>query len=181
MERDSSIALCYPQAYIVDAGGTTLQPYDDVLHLMQEDPVDRFVGVVDRIRLAHQHLGLIRMSDLQRTQLLGTHIGSDINLLAELALYGKFYELPQRLFYRRFHEKSGSWKRGDSAHEAVYYSAAGERLRFKQWRTHLRYFSAIRRVPLSFRSKLRLYRYLAKRMCWDRSRLFQELLPRVRN
>ncbi len=177
MERDSSIALCYPQAWLVDADGQNARRYDDVLHLMQEDPADRFLQLLRTIKLAHQHLGLIRTSFLRRTHLLGSHVASDYNLLAELTLYGKFYELPERLFYRRFHDKSGSWKRGDTQHEAAhYYAATAKRNQLAKWRGHLAFFSAVRSSPLPLRSKIRLYRYLARRMGWDRSTLFGELL-----
>ena len=125
MERDATIALCYPQAVLVDANGRNPKDYDDVLHLVQEDPADRFVALLNKIKLAHQHLGLIRMAHLQRTQLLGSYMASDINLLAELSLYGKFHELPHRLFFRRFHQDSGSWKRGDAEHEERRYHAGG--------------------------------------------------------
>jgi glycosyltransferase involved in cell wall biosynthesis len=126
MERDPSIALCYPKCFIVDAEGANPTPFEDTLHLMQTDPGERFLTLIDSIKLAHQHLGLIRMSALQRTHLLGAFVGSDINLLAELTLYGKYCELPERLFYRRFHKTSGSWKRGDKDHEATYYLAAAK-------------------------------------------------------
>ena len=176
MERDSTIALCYPQAVLVDADGANPTNYDDVLHLVQEDPADRFLMLIDRIRLAHQHLGLIRMSHLRQTHLLGTHVGSDINLLAELTLYGKFFELPDRLFFRRFHEDSGSWKRGDPEHDAKRYHPAGAgRATLRRWRSHLRFFSAVSCSPLPLKSKMRIYRNLAHRMIWERRDLAWEL------
>src|SRR5262249_376601 len=102
MEGDPSIALCYPKTYVTNATGEERPPYEDNLHLMEEDPAQRFLQLIERIALAHQHLGVIRMSCLRRTHLLGTYVASDLNLLAELTLYGKFYELPERLFCRRF-------------------------------------------------------------------------------
>jgi glycosyltransferase involved in cell wall biosynthesis len=178
MERDPTVAVCHPQAYLVDADGGILQAYDDDLHLVQEDPADRFIALLERIKLAHQHLGLIRMSDLGQAHLLGTHVGSDYNLLAELTLYGKFYQLPERLFFRRFHEKSGSWKRGDAKHEAATYHAAANAARFKatKWPRHVGFFSAVNRAPLPIRTKAKLYRFLSRRMLWDRSDLFHELV-----
>ena len=114
---------------------------------------------------------------LRRTHLLRSYSGSDVNLIAELSLYGKFIELPQRLFYRRFHEKSGSWKRGDPKHEAeFYYAASARRVAFTKWRTHLAFFSATNASPLPAQSKLKLYRHLAKRMIWDRTNLLIEIL-----
>ena len=177
MERDSTVALCYPQAVLVDADGGNPTNYDDVLHLVQEDPADRFLSLIARIKLAHQHLGLIRTSHLRQTHLLGTHVASDINLLAELTLYGKFFELPHRLFFRRFHKDSGSWKRGDPDHEAKRYHAAGVgRERLKNWHCDLGFFSAVNRSPLPLTSKVRIYHHLLHRMIWHRHVLMSELL-----
>jgi hypothetical protein len=113
---------------------------------------------------------------------LGTYSGSDIALLAELALYGKFYELPERLFYRRFHKTSGSWQRGDAQHEAKYYYAAGaKKTGYVKWRHLLRLFAAAaaRRAPLSVRSRSRIYRHLVQQMIWSRRQLLNELLGNI--
>jgi len=147
-----------------------------VLHLVQDDPVARFIQLLQTIKLAHQHLGVIRTSFLRRTHLLGVHVASDINLLAELTLYGKFVELPERLFFRRFHEESGSWKRGDAQHEARrYYASSGSRVRFAHWRGHLAHFAAVASSPLALGSKIRLYKYLLRRALSDRRQLASEL------
>ncbi|MEP6607262.1 MAG: glycosyltransferase [Burkholderiaceae bacterium] len=176
MERDPTIALCYPQAVLVDAEGRNPTDYNDVLNLVQDDPAERFLALLESVKLAHQHLGLIRMSHLQQTQLLGNYVASDVNLLAELSLYGKFVELPHRLFFRRFHKDSGSWKRGDAEHEARRYHASGAKsVGFNKWHRHLGFFSAVRRSPLGLKSKMRLYRYLWLRMIWDRRDLGAEL------
>lgn len=181
MERDPSIALCYPQAYLVDAAAGTLIPYDDPVHLIQENPAERFRMLLGSIGLAHQHLGVIRMSCLRQTHLLRTHVGSDVTLLAELALYGKVYQLPERLFYRRFHPTSGSWRRGDKSHEAKYYHAARSRkTSLRAWRTHFGFFPAVHAAPLPPGVKASLDAHLVRRMYWDRRILFLELWDRLR-
>jgi glycosyltransferase involved in cell wall biosynthesis len=181
MEGDPTITLCYPRAVLVDANGGNQRNYDDVLHLVQENPVDRFLTVINSIKLAHQHLGLIRMSHLRQTHLLGTHMSSDINLLAELTLYGKFFELPHRLYFRRFHKDSGSWQRGDAGrdpgHDAKLYYAAGARpATLTKWRSHVGFFSAVGSSPLPLKSRIRIYRHLTRRMIWDRRHLAWELV-----
>src|SRR2546426_8125309 len=52
--------------------------------------------------------GLTRKDVVRRTTLLGSYFGADIVLLAELVLYGAFWEVPEFLFYRRFHEAGHS-------------------------------------------------------------------------
>jgi glycosyltransferase involved in cell wall biosynthesis len=176
MESDPTVALCFPKAVIVDAQGENPQFYDDPLKVLQfEDPAERFMTLMKEIKLAHQHLGVIRMSDLRQTHLLGTYVGSDINLLAELSLYGKFVELPERLFFRRMHKDSGSWKRGDRAHEARRYHAAAKQVGFPKWRTELAFYAAVGASNLPTSSKFRLYRYLARRLVWNRQVLMSEL------
>jgi glycosyltransferase involved in cell wall biosynthesis len=176
MERDPTVALCYPQATLVDAEGNPIEEYDDVVHLMQDDPAERFLQLIQNIKLAHQHLGVIRVAHLARTRLLGAYVGSDVNMLAELALYGKFSELPRRLFFRRFHKDSGSWRRGDVNHEARRYHAAGaKKVDFRLWRRHGGFFAAISRSPLPLASKLRIYRALGVQLVWDRQGLKNEL------
>lgn len=179
MEGDPSIALCYPKTYLVDADGHNPTAYDDGLHLLQADPADRFLTLLANVKLAHQHLGVIRTSCLRRTHLLRVHVASDVNLLAELTLYGKFYELPERLFFRRFHRTSGSWKRGDATHQAKYYHGAGTRpAGMTKWLGHLGHFASVSASPLPLRSKLRIYRRLVRRMIWDRRDLWRELWHR---
>ena len=170
------MALCYPQATLVNAEGDNRTIYDDVLHLVQNDPADRFLSLVLQIKLAHQHLGLIRTSHLRQTHLLGTHVGSDINLLAELTLYGKFFELPQRLFFRRLHKDSGSWKRDDPDHQARQYLAANSgKDWFQTWRSDLSFFAAVQRSPLPPASKMRIYRHLTQHTVWHWRHLMSEL------
>ncbi|HVY83320.1 MAG TPA: glycosyltransferase [Steroidobacteraceae bacterium] len=181
MESDPSIALCYPKTYVIDAEGKNPTPYEDGLNLMQDDPAERFLTLVKSIGLAHQHLGVIRMSCLRKTRLLGTHVASDLNLLAELALYGKFYELPERLFYRRMHDTSGSWRRADKQHQAKHYHGATKRGgHLTNWHGHLGFFSAVHRSPLPASSRLHIYGHLLKRMVWDRRELVHELVDYAR-
>lgn len=181
MESDGSIALCYPKSFVVE-GDSEPQPYEDNLHLMQDDPADRFLTLIERIGLAHQHLGVIRTSCLGRTHLLAPHPGSDIVMLAELTLYGKFYELPERLFYRRFHPKSGSWRRTSETHQRLHYMAANaKRMRFLEWRRHLGYLSTVRSAPVPLPSKLRIYRHVLRGMRWNRDKLFGEIVAYARS
>jgi len=182
IDHDPSIALCYPKSWVVDGEGKNAEPYEDNLHLMQDDPAERFIGLLERIGLAHQHLGVIRTDMLRRTGLLGPYFSSDITLLAELTLYGKYYELPERLFYRRFHETSGSWRRGDKQHQDKFYHAADrKRTGLPRWRGELGRLAAVARSPLPLKSKLRLHRYQLRNMRWNRDMLFRELVGYARS
>lgn len=181
MEQNPELILCYPKTFLIDADGKNPTPYEDDLELLQDDPVERFLALLGRIRLAHQHLGLIRTELLRRTHLLGAYTGSDITLLAEMALYGKFKELPERLFYRRFHETSGSWKRRDPEHEAKYYHGVNRRRTgTPMWRGSLGRLAAVHSAPLAPRAKSRLYRHVLLGMLHRRDELWAELVGSFR-
>lgn len=180
LEADSSIALCYPGTTFVDAAGGNPQPYKDKLCLMEDDPVVRFTQLHDRIGLCHHLLGLIRTQHLRKTLLYGLHKASDIALLAELSLYGKFYELPERLYFRRFHEKSSSWARGDEEHQRrQYHSSDTAHIRLDSWRHYLRLLRVIARSPLDAGGKVALCGYVFRKMRWDRQNLAREIWSRV--
>lgn len=176
MEADPSIVVCYPKTVIVDGEGREQGHYDDMLHLMQDDPADRFLKLLDNIRLVHSHLGLLRTDAVRRTRLYGKHVSADIGFLAEMSLYGKFFEVPKRQFFRRFHEDSSSWNRGDTEQEARRFHAANvRRVPFNTWRYHGAFTGAVLRSPLSVSKKARLLFRLSRGMYWERRFLYQDL------
>jgi glycosyltransferase involved in cell wall biosynthesis len=176
MEADRSIVLCYPKTTLVNQEGGDPQPYEDNLHLVSDDPKERFIQLLSRIRLAHQHTGLIRAESLSLTHLLGDYPGSDVVLLAELTLYGKFFEIPERLYFRRFHEGSSSWLRSSQEHQTKFYlSSKSSKIIMNRWHRDLGLLSAVRTAPVGLRGRWLLYRYIGKLMRWDRNVLFDEL------
>lgn len=165
VESDEQIALCYPKTTLVDAEGNNPQPYEDNLHLVSDNPRERFIQFIEHVRLSHQHLGVSRASMIKRTHMLGVHGGSDINFLAELTLYGKFYELPERLYFRRFHKDSSSWARNDRKHQQKrYHSKKSAPIVLTRWRQYVAFFQSINGSDLSIRDKLALDCYISKHM-----------------
>ena len=51
--------------------------------------------------------GVIRREALRQTPLLGTYISHDLPLTAELALHGRFHQLPDIAQFRRYHAEQG--------------------------------------------------------------------------
>jgi glycosyltransferase involved in cell wall biosynthesis len=125
LDRNADVVLCYPKTRLIDEHGRTISDYDDNLHLIDPLPSTRFRDLLSLIGLCNAHLGLIRRSQLARTRLIAAHHASDIDFLAELALYGKFWVLPDTMFFRRFHPTSSSWARDDAQHQRAYDDPAG--------------------------------------------------------
>jgi glycosyltransferase involved in cell wall biosynthesis len=181
LERDAEVVLCYAKTTTISADGAPISDYEDRLHLTEGSARQRFTRLVTTIGLCHQHQGLMRSAALHKTGLLRDHIGSDLNLLAELALYGKFYELPQRLFFRRFHESSSSWARDDMTRQRAFYDPSGVYgIVLHGWRQHAADLDAIRRSKIGADDKMALYGVVLRRMMWDCRRLAGELWLKAR-
>jgi len=180
LDRNPDVVLCYPRAKLIDAEGTFLENYDDVLNLQDPIASHRFIQLLNRIKLAHQHLGLIRSAVLKRTSLLGDYIAADINFLAELSLYGKFFEVPEYLLFRRFHPGSSSWDRRNRTRQLEYCDPGRRRIRLDAWEASWRFVAAVRRCPSPFRDKFAMYRYLFHRMFWRKAALGRELIGAFR-
>lgn len=181
MEGDPSLALCYPRAIFVDENGKELYRWKDDLHLLQDDPASRFRAVVKHICRVHHHLGLMRTDCMRRTGLFAKHVSSDIGFVAEMSLYGKFYQIEKHQFFRRMHEDSSSWSTNDHRHQArTYHAARAGYLPFSRVRFHRRFVRAVRRSPLGLGDRLYLYAFLFAHAVSDRRRLTRESLKDLR-
>jgi glycosyltransferase involved in cell wall biosynthesis len=102
----SDVVLCYPKTIIIDDCGRTVGKYEDRLDLREEQPFDRLAHLLATVNLANAVFGLIRSNALKKTRLIGPFVASDYVLLMELCLLGKYYEVPEYLFFRRDHDKN---------------------------------------------------------------------------
>jgi glycosyltransferase involved in cell wall biosynthesis len=103
LDAHPEVVLCYPKTVLIDEQGNVIGSYEDKLDLRVPSPADRFRTALRNIRLVNVHYGLIRSDVLRLTALLRPYLGADIVLLSELALHGQFWEIPERLFFRRMH------------------------------------------------------------------------------
>jgi glycosyltransferase involved in cell wall biosynthesis len=105
MDSCSDIVLCFAYSNFIDADGANIGLYFDRLGINQTYPHQRIGRLARKLRYCNSIFGLIRLSELKKTELIGIYLSSDITLLTELALLGKFYQVEEFLFYRRMHEK----------------------------------------------------------------------------
>ncbi len=180
LDSDPSIMVAYGRTKLIDDQGNVTADFDERLHIMDERPSDRWMAVMRRIRLGNLHYGLTRAAKFRRTGLLRNYSGGDFPLIAEMALYGKFFEIPDAFFYRRMHEEASSALR--STKEVMAFYDPGKRGKFfaREW-THLgAHFLSATRAPIPIGEKLRLYKMIARWGVWGRQALFRELTGAVR-
>jgi hypothetical protein len=123
--------------------------------------------------------GLLRTNTLRRTGLIGNYLGADILFLAELTLYGKFWEIPEFLFYRRLHPAAYSSQKDKDQQIEFYNPARKQKIFLTKWRHLWENFHVVGRAPLDVTEKKRLYSYLARQAIWTRRELVVELFSAV--
>lgn len=158
LEGRRDVVLCYPKAQFIDENGSRGADYEDHMHLDHPSAVWRFRMAISSLRRANCVFGVIRTSVLRQTKLIGAYPASDWVLLAELAMHGRFCEVPESLFLRRLHEGM-SWYAGKTQRERAFWfqpRQPGGRY-FPRWRMAGEYFVAIRRCPLSLCTRFGCY------------------------
>lgn len=105
-DAGATAALAYPRTVLIDGDGERMRSYDDGLDLRDDSPAARLRGLLANLGLANAVFGVIRTDVLASTRLIGAYNLSDLVLLCELAIRGRFLEVPDELFHRRIHAGS---------------------------------------------------------------------------
>jgi len=177
LDHTLAIVLCYTKTVIIDAHGKPLRNYSAHCDVRSPRPYERFRNLLANFELSDPMYGVVRAKTLAKTPLLANYIASDIVLLAELALLGEIYEVPEALFFRRNHPQQSGQVNLTPDNLATWYDP-GNRSRFvlPHWRHFFEYLLAIRRVRMTFYEKVCCYIYMVRRLRWGSEEMKAELL-----
>ena len=162
LERDPSIVMCYSKTGDIDAQGILVGTYDTEMNANLPKPHERFRELICVNHSCFSLFGVIRSDTLRMTQLLGLYIGSDWNLLAELSLLGKLYEIPQTLFFRRDHPQASTRLYDDRDRLAWDDPTKVGRISFPYWRRFIEYFVSVTHTQLSWSERLLCYAQMSR-------------------
>ena len=122
--------------------------------------------------------GVIRSEALKDTPLMIPFFGSDNCLMCELALHGKFTEIPEYLFYRQMDETSSTSMQDEATRIEHYQPNSTKPMRFQNWKVYLYYFAASHRAQLSANELIAIHKEIFRRMFWHKNKLIRDpLLP----
>jgi len=177
LDRRPDVVLAYPKTKLLNELSGELTEYEEGMNLQSERPSERFTQLMQQMRLCNTIFGLVRTVELRKTGGYPAYLGGDIVLMAELSLRGKFYEIPEYLFYRRFHPSAASSMKDQRQLESYLEPslAKQERIHRREW-THLAgHFRSTLRTPLPITERARLMLALLRIVLWKRKELFKEL------
>lgn len=155
LDQDPSIVLCSTQVFEIDEDGKVSQITGRKL-AESEKSFRRF----RELSFRHEHnceptYGLIRTEILNKTRLEQNYFDSDRTLLCELSLYGRFHEIQEPLFYKRYHPKNQYLDA--RARMAWFNPNLKGKITFPNWLQFFDFFVTVSRVDISLYEKLRCY------------------------
>lgn len=112
--QDPAAILWYPRAARIDHEGIQTGIFTDSLELVEDAPHERLRSFFRQHRSANALYGLMDRAALVAARPMAAHHSADTVLLAELALRGRFVEVPEVLFLRRVHVEMSHAGRSDA-------------------------------------------------------------------
>ena len=174
LDQRPDVVLAHSWTARIDGSGTLTRAYKYPLNTSSPRAPERFRSLLFDSG-GDDDYGVIRTEVLRRTAMKESYHHADRTIIAELALYGRFYHVPDWLFFRRDHPD-----RAERAYRTVRSRCANmdprraSRLRHPAIRLYggyvWAYIRAIWRAPLSAEDQRECYWHLAR---WFASRISQ--------
>jgi glycosyltransferase involved in cell wall biosynthesis len=174
LEQRPEVILAYTRTKVFVDDLATGLPYEEGFDVLSDSPTQRFRTVLEKMRLNNLFNGVFRREALERVPLAGDYMSSDIVMLAELALLGKFVELPEYAYFRRLDKEAAtSLMSGEHLRKHLLGKFSAQRL--QMWRATGVLVTAPLRHWLSPVESVRLGTYVLRRTYWKLPELAAEL------
>jgi hypothetical protein len=163
LDKDPSAALCHSKTVCIDENGKLIDSYECDNEGDSQEPHERFRDQLSFFKPSWKIFGVIRANLLRKTLVMGDYIGADRNLLVDLSLLGRIYEIPECLFFGRIHPQSYSykfhkenWSFSDYRGRFLWWTEADKNLEivYPHWKNCREYYRSIRRAPLTWLEQL---------------------------
>jgi glycosyltransferase involved in cell wall biosynthesis len=161
LESDPGVVVCSSRTRRINDRGEVIGSYESEPTWGGPSPSRRFRSLVLTPHACVVVFGLVRSNELARTPLIAPYVNSDRVLLAEIGLRGRFFEIPEYLFFRRDHEGC-SIRAYDYRRRVVWFDPAkSASLAFPEWNELRGYAGAVVRGPVGIGERMRCCSILA--------------------
>ncbi|MBW2991748.1 glycosyltransferase [Candidatus Woesearchaeota archaeon] len=176
LDNDPGVVLCYSKTRIIDEKGKVKGDYRVKIRTNSKKITKRFCDIVLIGHNCYQIFGLIRSDILKKSELFGDYSGSDKVVLAELALAGRFCEIPEFLFISRDHPKQSVKLLPDRYVYALWFDPKNKgKTIFPHWRMLKEYINTIGSSKINLWSRLICYKYMLNWVIGWRKELLKDL------
>ena len=179
LNENDDVDWCFTRFQFIDQYGQPLASCDrdagsilalDGCDRLSNTPHKRFRAAILGSTNCLDIYGLHRRATLLATGRHGRYFGADNVLMAELAMRGRYLELPDVSFFRRIHAAAAGSLRTATEQQNYLAPQSGRKFHFNRLRILNGHLSAIRRSGLPLQEKLACYlvvgRYLLQVSKW---------------
>lgn len=176
LDRHPEVVLCFSRTEFIDEAGKTLREYPFPVNLQEYERKDLFLLYASGGHIVHEIFGVIRLDALRRTPLIGPYVGSDLVLLGILSLRGRFWQIPEILFYHREHAGRSTRATGGAQGFTQWYdSTRSGRFVLPHWRRVLENTKSVLCSRTGVGEKLECFWQICRAANWNRSALKNDL------
>jgi glycosyltransferase involved in cell wall biosynthesis len=104
LDANPRAVLAYPMTTVIDENGTRVYDWNGDPDIRGANAALRVAAYVRGWSMINELFGVIRTKDLRAVSPFGQYVSADKQFMVELAARGEFHLIPERLFYRRFHQ-----------------------------------------------------------------------------
>jgi glycosyltransferase involved in cell wall biosynthesis len=180
LDTRPEVEACVPDTKNIDIEGKITGAMQRALDLQSPDVVERARHVLWGHYQAVIAFGLFRASTLRKLRTKPDYIGWDFVFIWELALHGLMVQPQGPILLRRFH--AGAMSHVKTAKEMKKWvepnSKAG--MNFPHWTWAYERLRALLAAPMATRDRLRIARFLARDMRWQRGNLARDFTQTVK-
>jgi glycosyltransferase involved in cell wall biosynthesis len=176
LDNHPSVILAYPRSDTIDENGEYLKSLNYEMRVDSDKAWERFRHqIIDPHGCMHI-FGVLRTEIFRKTRLLANFVGSDRVLLGLLSLYGKFYEVPEHLFFHREHPRRSVRAYPDLRMRAAWFdpNKKGKRS-YPHWKYLAEHTSSIFRAPLDFETRIKCFGQILRWIKWNFNDLMEDL------
>jgi glycosyltransferase involved in cell wall biosynthesis len=176
LDRDPGAVLSYTRVLLIDASSQPISKRRYPLDTSRARPHERFAETLWIDLGSPAIFGLVRREVLLQTPLMGFTHAADQVLLGELALHGRFIEIPEELHFHREHDHRSVRDNPTRQKLAVWwvYGRETDRVVLPMWRRLYEQLTSVWRAPIGLREQIgacaqlcRWIRYHWKEMAED--------------
>jgi glycosyltransferase involved in cell wall biosynthesis len=160
LDRRPDVVLCYPKTQLIDENNVSIEAYADRLNLQFDAPQRRLAHLLRNLGMCNAIYGVLRSRVLRTMRLLGLYVNSDQAFLAQLALHGRFVEIPETLFFRRAFELSAEKYPSPYDRMVVYEKHKAGNVSFPYCCLLADHLSAIHHAPIGATERLLCYAHM---------------------
>src|SRR3972149_6389718 len=180
LDNMPDVALCHTRTMFIDENGEPLRSIIGSPYLDDRNPcrrLRRYLKYHADPNECNPVLGLFRASILQDTPLIGSYPASDMILLGEVALHGKFHEIPDCLFSRRDHHLTSVRANPGWEDRAEWFNPTPKgKIQMPRWRWFFEWLKTIPRSPIGIIDRIKCVLEVCKWAMWNRVNLEKEII-----